>query len=60
MIFEVDYSLHLIRSDQHLRRIKENLLDQKNEEAISSINEAIAELRLARAAIQTASPSYRS
>ena len=60
MIFEVDYALHLIRSDQHLRRIKENLLDQKNEEAISGINEAIAELRLARAAIQTASPSYKS
>jgi hypothetical protein len=38
----------------------DNLLDHKTEEAVDDINNAIAELRLARAAIRTASQSYKS
>jgi hypothetical protein len=60
MIFDVDYALHIIRSNQILRSIHDNLLDHKTEEAINDIDHAIAELRLARAAIRTASPSYKS
>ncbi len=60
MIFEIDYALHIIRSKQKIRSIEDNLLDHKTEEAIDEINNTIAELRLARAAIKTASQSYKS
>lgn len=60
MIFEVDYSPHIIKTNQLLRRIQESLLRLNNEEAIDLLDEAITELRLARTAVNSSLPIGRS
>ena len=60
MIFEVDYSPHIIKTNQLLRRIQESLLRLNNEEAVNLLDEAITELRLARTAVNSSLPFGRS
>ena len=60
MIFEVDYSPHIIKTNQLLRRIQESLLRLNNEEAIGLLDEAITELRLARTAVNSSLTNGRS
>ena len=60
MIFEVDYSPHIIKTNQLLRRIQESLLRLNNEEAVNLLDEAITELRLARTAVNSSLPIGRS
>ena len=60
MIFEVDYSPHLIRADKILRETQKSLLRLNNEEAVELLDQAITELRLARTAVNSSLPIGRS
>lgn len=60
MIFEVDYSPHLIKTNQLMRQIQESLLRLNNEEAVELLDKAITELRLARTAVNSSLPIGRS
>lgn len=60
MIFEVDYSPHLIKANQSIHEAQKSLLRLNNEEAIERLDEAITELRLARTAVNSFLPIGRS
>lgn len=48
----LDYAPHMIKADQGLRRTRDRLLKREYDEAIEEVETIIAELRLAKAAIQ--------
>lgn len=48
----LDYAPHMIKADQGLRRMRDTLRKKQYDEAIEVVEGIIAELRLAKAAIQ--------
>lgn len=56
MIFEIDYSPHIIQSEKNLRRIQKSLLCLNTQEAIELADQTIAELRLLRASLHSERP----
>jgi hypothetical protein len=48
----LDYSPHMIKADQGLRRMRDLLLKRKYDDALGVVSEVITEMRLAKAAIQ--------
>lgn len=48
----LDYSPHMIKADQGLGRVRSLLLKREFDQAMEIVDEIIAELRLAKAAIK--------
>jgi major membrane immunogen (membrane-anchored lipoprotein) len=50
---KVDFAAHHIETDKLLRRINDKLVKNQYGEAVDLVNQAVAELRLMKAAINT-------
>lgn len=55
----LDYSPYMIKADQGLRKIHNMLLKHQYDEAIGEVDKVIAEMRLAKAAMQDCKEHHR-